>query len=90
MNNTERMAELARTFPALEGVDGGSPFDPRKLERAAETLSSGGVHAVRFLLAVWNANVKWEVGPFEVVRAFWTWDSDHRAAFNWASDPWTA
>ncbi len=50
-----RLAALARTFPSLDNAPL-EPWDPEKFDRWARVLSSGGQHAARFILAVWNGN----------------------------------
>jgi hypothetical protein len=87
----QRIAQLAETFPTLRGAPGLYPWKPRELEDACGRLSSGGVHAARFVLACWNSYHPWRCGPFLVLEAFGTWDDEHRAAFvAWAQDPWSA
>jgi hypothetical protein len=82
------MTALAESFPTLVGVEGVRPWSPAKLDRAAGTLSSGGLHAARFVLQVWNVHTSWPAGRFNVVDAYGTWDPAHRAAFAaWAREP---
>lgn len=87
----QRMGALCESFPALRNAPGVSPWRPSALEEWTGVCSSGELHAVRFVLSVWNCTHAWSCGPFEVVRAMGVWDSGNRAAFQaWAEEPWTA
>lgn len=59
----QRMVALCRLFPSLveEGCDGIEPFDAQLLVRWALVRggSSGVLHAIRFVLHVWNSNARW-------------------------------
>ena len=91
MNKRERMAELAESFPTLEGAPGVAPFDAERLDQWADGggRGSGSQHAVRFILAVWNYRNDWKVGDFNAVRAMGVWDDSHRDAFRqWCAEPW--
>lgn len=55
MANRQRLVALARTFPTLTNAPL-EPWDAERLDKWARTGSSGTVHAVRFVLAVWNSN----------------------------------
>lgn len=97
MTTDQRMTALALSFPALEDVPGVSPWNATLFVNSIGHLSSGGLHAARFVLSVWNCNHEWtdrdgwNPGPFSLVRALNCWDGDHRAAFQaWAADPWSA
>jgi hypothetical protein len=50
------LERLARTFPTLAEA----PFDPWDPDKfagwAAQNLSSGGLHAARFVLSIWNSH----------------------------------
>lgn len=86
----ERMFKLAESFPALRGKIG-TRWDSRQLEDWAGVCSSGELHAVKFVLHVWNFLHPWACGPFEVTEAMGVWDDGNRAAFlAWAVFPWTA
>jgi hypothetical protein len=78
-----RLARLAAKFPTLQGAPGTSPFDAEDLDKWAARggTGTGSQHAARFVLAVYNANVKRKCGPFDAVKALGSWDNDHRAAF---------
>lgn len=59
----QRMVALCRLFPSIveEGCDGIDPFDAQLLVRWALLRggSSGLLHAIRFVLHVWNSNARW-------------------------------
>ena len=41
------------------------------------------------MLAVWNPDVEWQCGRFDLMEALCCWDDRHRAAFlMWAAEPW--
>lgn len=97
----EAMVELARMFPTLAGAAGIEPWDPEALMRwSATSATSGGAHAVAFLLNVWNSRTDWralgaaELGidddrfSFNCAEAIACWDVAHRAAFLvWCREP---
>lgn len=91
--NRELMTLLAETFPSLNrefagDVPGVAPWDPVLLDAWAFDggHGSGSVHAVRFLLGLWNGHVAWQCPSFDVFGAFACWDAEHRAAFlSWAN-----
>ncbi len=87
----ERMTLLAESFPALQRAPGVRPWRAGDLDGWSSVCSSGELHAVRFVLHVWNSHHEWDCGPFEVVKAYQVWDEGNRAAFaRWVEDPWTA
>jgi hypothetical protein len=98
MNNYERMAALAITFPTLVGAPGTQPFDAETLDawaagkvtgRGIKMPGSGAKAAAQFILSVWNHQAERAAGPFSAVHALGLWDAEHRAAFlAWASNPW--
>ena len=91
MPAAERMTVLAETFPALRRAPGVRPWDAEELAAWTDVCSSGELHAVRFVLWVWNVFHDWPCGPFEIVKAVNVWDDENRAAFlAWAEAPWTA
>lgn len=82
-HETIRGGRLARAFPSLAGLDGVSPFDTERLERAAIT---GGVslqawHAVRFILGAIRTERTSRVGRFDYWQAWDAWDLAHKQAF---------
>lgn len=84
---------LALSFATLRAARGVAPWDPEAFDEWAcgPEPSSGGFHAARFVLNVWNMNVEWGCGKFDLMRAMNAWDREHREAFlAWADDPWTA
>lgn len=90
----QRMTRLARRFPSLADADGIEPWDAMRFLRWACTadLTSGRLHAVRFVLQVWNPSTNWiktaaahdldggHLLPFNVIEACGVWDETHRAA----------
>lgn len=54
MTNTERMTQLALTFPTLRKAPGVDPWDISLFEDWAKMCSHGELLTVRFLLAVWH------------------------------------
>jgi len=91
----ERMTRLARSFPSLRDALGVDPWDALTFLRWSDRpqLTSGMVHAIRFVLQVWNPSTDWRetaaahgidgshLEPFNVVHALSTWDDAHRDAF---------
>ena len=89
MNYEIKIAELAETFPTLQGAPL-RPWDAEKFDAwACNEVSSGLQHAARFILAVWAGHVSWRMGRFDAVGAMAAWDRAHRDAFiAWCSSPW--
>lgn len=90
MDYYDRMTKLALTFPTLtEQFPGVSPWNPAALEAAARRgACSGAIHAVKFLLNVWNSDRKWKIGQFNLMGAMGCWDARHRAALRvYLEDP---
>lgn len=87
---SERMTELARTFPCLRNAPGVSPWEPTELNRwACGPASHGERVSARFLLAVWDRSTDWEAGRFDIMEALEVWPPSHREPFlRWALDPW--
>lgn len=87
------MAGLVQTLPALRGAPGVEPWDALAIDAWASTgiPSHGERCAARFILAVWNPDIPWSAGPFDVMEALSVWDPQHHRAFlQWAVDPWWA
>lgn len=85
--DSTRLAELARSFPALADAPIEWPIDPGALAAwaCAETTAEAGRHAARFVLALEQPDV-W---PFDVLEALAIWSASDRSAFlRWASAPW--
>lgn len=57
----EKMTALCRLFPTLQDVPGASPWESERLVLWALSGagSSGALHAVRFVLQVWNFDSDW-------------------------------
>jgi hypothetical protein len=91
------MTTLARMFPTLRDAPGVDPWDATEFLRWTCTggLSSGMLHAARFMLSVWNPRVDWnevaheegilegdeKLSPFNLHDALGCWDYEHRDAF---------
>jgi hypothetical protein len=94
MSDYERMSELAERFPTLRGKPGVRPWNQTVFGEwlKGPGPGSGSTHAGLFVLAVWNGHgphEAWELGHFDVVKAFGAWDDEHRRAFlTWAAEPW--
>jgi hypothetical protein len=58
-NYYPKMTQLARSFPTLDKADGIEPWDPEKLDvwACGRTPSHAGLHAARFVLAVWSGHM---------------------------------
>lgn len=83
----ERLAELARKFPALRGAPGIDVWHRDMLAgwACSDAAPVSGRHAARFVLALEQP----EIWPFDVLEAFSVWGASDRAAFLcWASAPW--
>jgi hypothetical protein len=96
------MTRLARRFPTLRNALGLDPWDATAFLRWACTvdLTSGGLHAVRFVLGVWNSTANWveearrdgldgaHLGRFDVFEALNAWDDAHAEGFTtWVRCP---
>ena len=106
----DRMVQLAALFPSFcDRIDRrellGDGWSAKEIDKWAcsGAVTSGSLHAARFLLAVWSGRAydypqrrphtrvirRFECGVFDVVAAMGSWDLWHRAAFNaWSRDPW--
>jgi len=98
-----RMTRLCQDFPSLRGKPGTAPWDTDTLLSWAcgPAPSSGAIHAVRFVLNVWNTSTNWiEIAteldldgaeclePFNLAQAWACWDDGHRtAALAWLELP---
>lgn len=88
-----RMAQLVTSLPALRDAPGARPWNPLKIDAWAATgiPSHGERCAAQFVLAVWNPDVQWNAGKFDVMDALSVWDPQHHYAFlQWVIDPWWA
>lgn len=93
-DNLQSMTRLVRRFPSLGDADGIEPWDAIRFLRWAcdADMTSGRLHAVRFVLQVWNSSTDWtdaaavegldgrHLTAFNVVDACAVWDDAHRAA----------
>jgi hypothetical protein len=106
----DRMVQLARLFPCFrDRIDERSLFvngwDAKELDGFAcsAAVTSGSLHAARFLVALWSGRAydypkrrpytrvirRFDCGVFDIVDAMGSWDPTHRAAFcAWSRDPW--
>ena len=88
----EIMSQFAETFHTLVDKLGVRPWDPQKLDewaKASPAVTTGSLHAARFVLSVWDPNMDWECGKFYSHHALAGWDEHHRAAFQaWVNKPW--
>jgi hypothetical protein len=86
----EAMLELARSFPCLNHkFEDWTEWDSNRLDKVSAPWSEGELHAVRFLLCVWNPGSEWRRGKFDLVTAFGCLDYENRQPIiDWASDPW--
>jgi hypothetical protein len=89
MNYEIKIAELAETFPTLQGAPL-RPWDADKFDAwACEQWGSGLLHAARFVLAIWAVDATWRIGRFDAMNAVAAWDATHRQAFAaWCSSAW--
>jgi len=92
----DSMTRLVRSFPVLEDAAGVDPWNAGRFLRwacAPDTdLCSSALHAVRFVLQVWNCRRDWRatakdeglggghLAPFNLVEACSIWDNRHRVA----------
>ena len=89
-----RMLRLAASFPSLAVKLPGYPranWDAEAFAAWVRTagLCSGARHAACFVLFVWNPEVRWAAGRFDLRRATGVGDRAHCEAFAaWARDPW--
>ena len=69
-SGAQRMTQLARRFPCLEEAEGLEPWNPEALIRwACGAKSAGGdLHAVRFVLQVWNPVNDWQRVAADVLQ----------------------
>jgi hypothetical protein len=92
ISKEEAIKELGRSFPCFQDCPdfaAGVPWDPDKVHGRWQKLSSGELHAMRFILAVWAPDQVWACGRFDAIDACASWDREHRDAFaTWAMDSW--
>jgi hypothetical protein len=97
------MTVLARLFPTLRTADSIDPWNAdRFLAWMCGPISSGPVHAGRFLLSVWNPSTDWRevarekgidfsegrLDRFDLHDAVAVWDPAHRlACMTWIDAP---
>jgi len=93
----DQTALLASCFPILVGRPFTNPFDPLQLDAFASEQKQKGeechayFHAVRFVLWIFDPYRGWQLGPFDLKRAWGRWDSHQQYAWKvWAEDPWWA
>lgn len=92
----DRFVDLAHSFPVLRpylaaaGITTGASWDPLRLDHeVSRGAGTGATQAAALILALWNGDYAWEVGPFVIARALSNWDKHQRDAFiAWAKDPW--
>jgi hypothetical protein len=90
--NTQ-IQQLAAALPTLTGAAGVSPWNLTEFDAWAcgPAPGHGARFAAQFVLAVWNNDVDWRCGRFDVVEALSVWDDAHRSVFlAWALAPWWA
>jgi hypothetical protein len=88
---SERISRLAEGFPSLVGKPGVRPWDAERLDDWASDTgrAPADLHAVRFVLNVWDAPRPWRCGRFNFLDALDHWDQKSRATFGaWVVDPW--
>lgn len=86
-----RMILLAESFPSLLGRPGIAPWNADEVNRSAKQAwqTGGSIHAVRFVLSVWDPRHRWSAGAFSITQALQVWDTAHQHAFlAWARAPW--
>lgn len=92
----QSMTRLVRLLPSLADARGVDPWDAGAFLAwacdPATDLTSGALHAVRFVLQVWNCGRDWveaaalsgldggHLTAFNLVEACSAWDEEHRAA----------
>ena len=85
----ERVEQLGRELPCLEGSPGVSPLDPFALDEwtASEDRTPLERHSARLVLAAFHPYHNWRSGEFDLDDACWVWDDAHRNAFTrWARE----
>ena len=84
------MRGLVASFHTLSEYPSEGPFEALRFQRwAKHTQSSGGLHAARFVLSLWNPSGRWAIGRFDLVHAMGVWDPSMRESFlAWAQSPW--
>jgi hypothetical protein len=95
LSSTEqRLVNLALTFPCLADADWLKRKDQPAVElehwlESSPAVTSGGEHAAKFVLGVWNSRRRKH--KFDFHRACNVWDDAHLSAFvRWAKEPWYA
>lgn len=81
--NAGTMTALAREFPQLKTLPGVDPWDARKFDRASFDMKGGTAfqEAALFVLNVWNDEIEWQLGRFNLMRALREWGPQEREAF---------
>lgn len=65
------MANLCTLFPSLRGVPGTDPWDSMLLLRwllTSEAVTTGSIHAAKFVLQVWNSRADYQQGARDDVQ----------------------
>ena len=89
--NLEKMSRLAERFRSLRGKPGVRPWVPGRLDEHGQGpgVTPRDLHAIRFVLHVWNHSTRWRSGAFNLGLALSAWSDRERDVFSqWAGDPW--
>ncbi len=83
INFSRDTQRLAARFPGLENAAGVWPWNPNRLDiwAAEEASDATAVHAARLVLYIWNRNMDWQCGRFDMMEALDAWDQRHRKPF---------
>jgi len=82
--------ELSRFFLMQESFEPDDfKFNPHELDAwACKQSSETLIHAVRFILFMWNPNFEWRTGKFQSGQALASWHEDMVHIFEkWESEP---
>ena len=86
-----RMEKFAKSFPSLKEAEGLSPWEPYKLCQWGKSYGKGSteLNAVRFVLWIFNPQLLYPCGRFELWEAMLSFEDGDREAFaQWVKSPW--
>lgn len=97
---SKQMVDLINSFPVMQRRSPGTrikEWDGNYITRQDglkpfyDSLCTSERAVVEFALSIWNINTDWQefgFAPFNLARAFATWDEGQRKAFlAWAKEP---
>jgi len=90
ISSKEDICALIGEFPCFRGFGiTPSTWDSEAFDKQALKFASGEIAVAQFILGVWNPNIKWQCGAFNLIDAAARLDSEHRKVIiDWFKKPW--